>query len=58
MTPTMRTLVLPALGGAFGRAFAWSLGITVLGLMAASFLPRRKLTGVQEPEAVAAALVD
>jgi MFS family permease len=46
MTPTMQTSVLRALGTAFGHTFAWSLGITLLALVAASFLPRRKLTKV------------
>jgi hypothetical protein len=58
MTPEMRALVLPALGTAFGHTFVWSLGITVLGLVAASFLPRRKLTKPQGEEAAAATLMD
>ncbi len=34
---------LAALGRAFGHTFVWALGIIVLGLVAASFLPRKKL---------------
>ncbi|WP_031358218.1 DHA2 family efflux MFS transporter permease subunit [Caballeronia sordidicola] len=58
MTPATRTLVLPALSRAFGHTFAWSLGITVLGLVAASFLPRRNLVKTQGQEAAAATLTD
>lgn len=58
MTPAMRTSLLPALGRAFGHTFVWSLGITVLGLAAASFLPRRKVVKLQGQEAAAAALMD
>jgi EmrB/QacA subfamily drug resistance transporter len=54
MTPATRTFVLPALSTAFGHTFAWALGITVLGLVAASFLPRRKLVKAQRQEAAAA----
>jgi EmrB/QacA subfamily drug resistance transporter len=39
MTPSM----LPAMGRAFGHTFAWSLGIIVLALAVASFLPRKKI---------------
>jgi len=41
--PAMPAPVLAALGHAFGHTFVWSLGIIVLGLVAASFLPRKKL---------------
>ena len=40
VTPSM----LPALGRAFGHTFTWALGITVLALAVASFLPRKKST--------------
>ncbi|REG49022.1 EmrB/QacA subfamily drug resistance transporter [Paraburkholderia sp. BL6669N2] len=41
--------MLPALGRAFGHTFVWPLGIITLGLVVASFLPRRRFpdtTGV------------
>jgi EmrB/QacA subfamily drug resistance transporter len=47
-TETMTPSMLPALGRAFGHTFAWSLGIILLALAVASFLPRKKLTKVQE----------
>jgi hypothetical protein len=47
-TETVTPSMLPALGRAFGHTFAWSLGITVLALAVASFLPRKKLTKVEE----------
>jgi hypothetical protein len=53
MTPAMQASVLPALGRAFGHTFIWSLGIIVLGLVAASFLPRRKLANPHTQEAAA-----
>lgn len=53
-TATMTPAMLPALGRAFGHTFAWSLGITVLALAVASFLPRKKMTTVQEEEAAVA----
>ena len=52
MSPAMRASVLPALGGAFGHAFAWALGIIMLGLVAACFLPRSKLVRTQDPVTV------
>lgn len=39
-TETVTPSMLPALGRAFGHTFTWSLGITVLALAVASFLPR------------------
>ena len=57
MAPAVRAAVLPALGRAFGHTFAWSLGVIVLGLAAAAFLPWKKETQSQAQEA-AAVLVD
>jgi EmrB/QacA subfamily drug resistance transporter len=57
MTPAMQASVLPALGRAFGHTFVWSLGIIVLGLVAASFLPRKKWVHTQGDE-VAAVLME
>lgn len=57
MTPAMRASVLPALGQAFGHTFAWSLGVTLLGLVVASFLPRSTLVKAPGQE-TAAILVD
>ncbi|WP_371881721.1 DHA2 family efflux MFS transporter permease subunit [Caballeronia sp. S22] len=49
---TMRSLslteyaaVLPAIGRAFGHTFDWALGIILLGLVVASFLPRKSSAG-------------
>ncbi|MGC1551100.1 MAG: DHA2 family efflux MFS transporter permease subunit [Rhodanobacter sp.] len=42
MSPAMQATLLPALGRAFGHTFVWSFGVIVLGLVAASFLPRKK----------------
>jgi EmrB/QacA subfamily drug resistance transporter len=53
MTPAMHASVLPALGRAFGHAFTWALGIIVLALVAASFLPRRKLVHAHTQQATA-----
>ena len=54
-TETMTPAMLPALGRAFGHTFAWSLGITVLALAIASFLPGKKWIRMQQQEAAAAA---
>jgi EmrB/QacA subfamily drug resistance transporter len=57
MTPAMREAMLPALGRAFGHTFVWALGVVVIALIAASFLPRKRAihdTG----EASVATLVD
>jgi MFS family permease len=56
MSPAMYTEVLPALGRAFGHTFIWSLAVILVGLIAASFLPRQKLPGPTEavPTPVAA----
>jgi hypothetical protein len=40
-TDTVTPSMLSALDSAFGHTFAWSLGITVLALAVASFLPRK-----------------
>jgi MFS family permease len=48
MSPAMYTESLPALGRAFGHTFMWSLAVIVLGLIAASFLPRQKVTAAIE----------
>jgi MFS family permease len=48
MSPAMYTEMLPALGRAFGHTFIWSLAVILLGLVAASFLPRRKVTHATE----------
>jgi len=50
MTPTLRASILPALGTAFGHTFTWALGIVVLALVAACFLPRSKLVRAQQQE--------
>ncbi len=56
MSPATYAEVLPALGRAFGHTFMWSLVVTVIALIAASFLPRQKVTGATEavPAPVAA----
>jgi MFS family permease len=41
-TETMTPSMLSALSRAFGHTFTWVLGITVLALAVASFLPRKK----------------
>lgn len=58
MTPAMRASVLPSLSRAFGHAFTWSLGITVFGLVAACFLPRKGFKNGQGQEAATATLMD
>jgi EmrB/QacA subfamily drug resistance transporter len=55
LSPAMYTEALPALGRAFGHTFMWSLAVIVLGLIAASFLPRQKVTGATEAVPVPAA---
>jgi hypothetical protein len=50
MTPAMRAAVLPALGTAYGHTFSWALGIIVLALVAACFLPRSKLVRAQQQD--------
>jgi EmrB/QacA subfamily drug resistance transporter len=45
MSPAMYAAVLPVLGRAFGHTFMWPLGIVLLGLVTASFLPKEKLAG-------------
>jgi len=57
MTPAMHAAVLPALGHAFGNTFIWALGVAVLGLVAACFLPRKRVVHNAE-QAAAATLVD
>jgi MFS family permease len=57
MTPAMHTAILPALGRAFGHTFVWALGVVVLGLIAAAFLPRKRAVHNTE-QAAAATLVD
>jgi MFS family permease len=57
MTPAMHTTILPALGRAFGHTFVWALGVVVLGLVAAAFLPRKRAVHNAE-QAVVATLVD
>jgi EmrB/QacA subfamily drug resistance transporter len=57
MTPAMHTAILPALGRAFGHTFVWALGVVVMGLVAAAFLPRKRAMHNTE-RAVAATLVD
>ncbi len=47
-TETVTPSMLPALGRAFGHTFAWSLGIIVLALAVASFLPRKRMMKVHE----------
>jgi EmrB/QacA subfamily drug resistance transporter len=54
VSPAMQAAVLPALGHAFGHTFVWSLGVVVLGLIAASFLPRKR---IESPTGQAAAAV-
>lgn len=54
-TETMAPSMLPALGRAFGHTFTWPLGIILLALAAASFLPRKRITDVQVQEAAATA---
>ena len=48
LSPAMYAEALPALGRAFGHTFTWSLAVIVLGLIAASFLPRQKVTAATE----------
>jgi hypothetical protein len=48
MSPAMYAEVLPALGRAFGHTFMWALAVIVLGLIAASFLPRQKVPNATE----------
>jgi len=55
LSPAMYAEALPALGRAFGHTFMWSLAIIVLGLIAASFLPRQKVTASTEAVPVPAA---
>jgi hypothetical protein len=55
LSPAMYTEALPALGRAFGHTFMWSLAIIVLGLIAASFLPRQRVTAANEAVPVPAA---
>jgi MFS family permease len=57
MTPAMHAAILPALGRAFGDTFVWALGVVVLGLIAATFLPRKRAVHNNE-QAAAATLVD
>jgi hypothetical protein len=56
LSPAMYAEALPALGRAFGHTFMWSLAVIVLGLIAASFLPRQKVMAATEavPAPVAA----
>jgi hypothetical protein len=56
LSPAMYSEALPALGRAFGHTFMWSLAVIALGLIAASFLPRQKVTaGTEAVHAPAAA---
>jgi hypothetical protein len=55
LSPAMYAEALPALGRAFGHTFIWSLAVIALGLIAASFLPRQKVTAAAEAVPVPAA---
>ena len=57
LSPEARAAILPELGRAFGHTFVWALGVVVLALIAAIFLPRRKVAHNAE-QAAAATLVD
>jgi hypothetical protein len=57
MSPAAHAAILPALGRAFGHTFVWALGVVVLGLIAATFLPRKRAVHNTE-QAAAATLVD
>jgi MFS family permease len=57
MTAEAHAAILPALGRAFGHTFVWALGVVALGLVAASFLPRKRAAHHTE-QAAAATLVD
>ena len=50
-TETMTPSMLSALAHAFGHTFAWTLGIVVLALTVACFLPRKKSTEARGQDA-------
>jgi EmrB/QacA subfamily drug resistance transporter len=52
MSPAMQAELAPAMGRAFGHTFIWPLCIMLLALVAATFLPRKKVARTPTAEAI------